>query len=298
MGDKFKIHTLDLLFQGTRHAVAAYLIEGPRGRILVETGPGSTLQALLEGLRKLGVSPDQVEAVLLTHIHLDHAGAAGWWAQRGTPVYVHEHGARHIIDPGRVVASARRIFGDLMDTLWGEILPAPEDRVNALRDGDQVDVAGLTLTAWDTPGHAKHHHVFQLGDLAFAGDAGGIRKPESSFVQLPAPPPEFDLEAWKSTIDLIQAKRFRRIYVAHFGAVDEVDAHLDELRSLLIGASTLVRERMESGLSREQIIEAYTAWQVERARKVGLDESVVRRDQFSNPLAMSVDGIMRYWRFL
>ncbi len=167
----------------------------------VETGPGSTLKNLLARLADYGYGPTDIDHVLVTHIHLDHAGAAGWWAQQGAQVYVHHVGAKHLIYPTKLLASAQRIYGDQLDSLWGETLPAPETQVTALYDGDQVEVGGLSITALDTPGHASHHHVYQLEDIAFTGDAAGIQIPGPYFVDLPAPPPEFNLELWQHTIE-------------------------------------------------------------------------------------------------
>ena len=126
-----RIETIDLGFRGTPRVIAAFLILGPQAPVLIETGPGSTLPTLLEGLERLGVSPVDVRDVLVTHIHLDHAGAAGWWARQGARVHVHPVGAPHLVDPARLLASSKRIYGEAMDSLWGEVLPAPADRVTA-----------------------------------------------------------------------------------------------------------------------------------------------------------------------
>ena len=186
------IQTLDLNFQNTPEAIASYLIWGPDGPVLVETGPGSTLPTLLENLSQQGLKPADIKHILLTHIHFDHAGAAGWWAQQGAQIYVHPFGAKHLIDPAKLIASATRIYGNKMDTLWGDILPAPAEKVTIIYDNDTVEVAGLSFQVLETPGHARHHHVYRLGDVAFTGDAAGIKIPGSPLVGLPAPPPEFD----------------------------------------------------------------------------------------------------------
>jgi glyoxylase-like metal-dependent hydrolase (beta-lactamase superfamily II) len=145
------IHTLDLNFLDTPHAIAAYLIVGLEGPVLVETGPGSTRENLAARLAEHGYTPADIRHALVTHIHLDHAGAAGWLAQHGAHIYVHQVGAPHLVDPSKLLNSARRIYGDLMDTLWGETLPVPAGRVTALTDGQAIHVAGLTFTALDSP---------------------------------------------------------------------------------------------------------------------------------------------------
>ena len=290
-----KIHTLDLNFQGLSQTIAAYLVEAPDGPLLVETGPGSTLPTLQAELAKHGYTAADIKHVLVTHIHLDHAGAAGWFATQGATIYVHHFGARHLIDPSKLMASATRIYGDKMDSLWGEMVPAPADRVVALYDTDQFEAAGLTFTALETPGHARHHHVFQVDGIAFTGDVAGIRLPGSSFIDLPAPPPEFDCEAWLESLERLYALDLEQIYPTHFGPADDVNFHLGILAGLVEEATEWVKDQMDAGLSRDEIVAHYVNWARERGTAVGVDEATMRQYELANPLYMSVDGIMRYW---
>lgn len=290
------IHTIDLDFQGMRHAIASYLVVGPGGPVLVETGPASTLETLKRRLADLGYEPGDIEHVLVTHIHLDHSGAAGWWAQQGSHVYVHHVGAPHIVDPSRLLRSASRLYGDNMDTLWGQTVPAPADRVTSLEDGDKVEACGLTFRAIDTPGHAGHHHVFRLEDIAFTGDAAGVRILGSQLVDIPAVPPEFDREAWYASLSRLQAERFSAIYPTHFGRVDDVAAHLDQVRSVIGESSGFILGAMRMGADREALVEHYAAWNLERARDAGATADNIGQAGTANPMAMSVDGISRYWR--
>jgi glyoxylase-like metal-dependent hydrolase (beta-lactamase superfamily II) len=264
--------------------------------VLVETGPGSTLPRLLEELAFYGYQPADIGHVLVTHIHLDHAGCAGWWASQGAQLYVHHVGAPHLIDPSRLLKSARRIYGDRMDELWGEVVAAPAERVTLLYDGDRINVAGLTFVALDTPGHATHHHVLRLGEIAFTGDAGGIRIPGGEFVDLPAPPPEFDLEAWRRTLDRLRAEQFAAIYPTHFGLVGDVAFQLDNLEALMDDAVHFVGRRLDAGVERDDLIEQYLAWQRERAAAAGVGNGVFAKYEVANPHYMSVDGISRYWQ--
>lgn len=292
-----KIHTLDLLFQDLERSIAAYLVEGPDGYILVETGPMSTLGTLRMRLDEQGLSADDIRHVLVTHIHLDHAGAAGWWAQQGATIYVHHVGAPHLIDPSRLWQSAGRIYGDEMERLWGEILAAPAHRVVPVDDGDTIEVAGLTFIARDTPGHAWHHHLFQLGDVGFSGDAAGIRLVPDAWISLPAPPPEFNLDAWRATLDKIAALDLDALYLTHFGRVDRPDQHLQQLEAMMAAATAFIKQEMQKGSQREDLIEAYGAWNRERAAKADTPvDDFAQRYEAANPLFMSVDGIMRYWR--
>ena len=290
------IHILDLQFLGISQTIASYLLIGPEGPVLVETGPGSTLPTLRKRLTAHGVAPEDIKHVLLTHIHFDHAGAAGWWAQQGAQIYVHHFGARHLIDPAKLIASATRIYGDKMDMLWGDILPAPAEKVTLLHDGDTIFAGGLQFDVLETPGHARHHHVYRLGDIAFTGDAAGVAIPGANLVDLPAPPPEFDKEAWLATLDRLEAEKFQAIYPTHYGRVDDVSSHLAQLRDLIASGASFVKRSMDAGLGRDNILARYLSWNGERARKAGLDEQQIAQYMAANPLDMSVDGIMRYWR--
>lgn len=291
-----EIHTLDLNFQNVPHVIAAYLVVGPGSPVLVETGPGSTVATLQAQLANHGYSPDDIEHVLVTHIHLDHAGAAGWWAQQGAQVYVHHVGAPHLIDPSKLLASAARIYGDQMDTLWGKTVPAPAEKITPVHDGDTIEVAGLMFTALDTPGHARHHHVYRLGDIAFMGDAIGITVPESPFIDLPTPPPEFDLEAWHQTVDRLRDEAFSVAYPTHYGRLENVPAHLSTFKSLLTQAANFVRDRMTAGIERDELVKQYQNWNRDRAAALNVPEEVIRQYETANPTYMSVDGLMRYWR--
>lgn len=290
------ILTLDLNYQNTPQSIAAYLIFGPGGPVLVETGPGSTLPALLNHLKQQGLTPNDIKHVLVTHIHFDHAGAAGWWAQQGAQIYVHPFGAKHLIDPAKLIASATRIYGDKMDTLWGDILPAPAENVTMIYDNDTVNVAGLSFNVLETPGHARHHHAYRLGDVLFTGDAAGIKIPGSPLVGLPAPPPEFDREAWQATIERLRVLDVHTIYPTHFGPTPNTPAHWDELWQLMDDSAEFVKRRMDAGLSRDEIVTEFLVWNQERADAAGLSAASVQKYMMANPLEMSVDGIMRYWR--
>jgi len=290
------IHTLDLNFLDTSHAIAAYLIVGPEGPVLVETGPGSTRENLAARLAEQGYAPADIRHVLVTHIHLDHAGAAGWLAQHGAQIYVHQVGAPHLVDPSKLLNSARRIYGDLMDTLWGETLPVPAERVTPLADNQAIHAAGLIFTALDSPGHAYHHHTFRLGNIAFAGDAAGIRRPGHSLIFLPSPPPEFDLEAWQRSLARLSDESFETIYPTHFGRIDDVREHLKKFNVLLDEAAEFVRIRMQAGAKRDDIVQQYVDWNRERAKAEGISSEVFQKYEVTNPLFMSVDGMLRYWR--
>ena len=288
------VHTLDLDFMGVSKSIASYLVVAPEGPFLIESGPASTVDNLVERLAEHDVAPDDIRDVFVTHIHLDHAGAAGWWAERGATVYVHPRGAAHLIDPSKLLASAARIYGDRMDVLWGETRPAPESNVRSVEDGEVVKARGIEVRAIDTPGHARHHHVWRVEDIAFTGDAAGIHVPGCPLVDLPAPPPEFDLEAWNVSIDRLLAENFARLYPTHFGPLDQPAVQLEKLRSLMNAATDLLEGFVREGLDRDAIVPRYLEWNRERAVSEGLDEEMIRRYETANPPTMSVDGVLRY----
>jgi glyoxylase-like metal-dependent hydrolase (beta-lactamase superfamily II) len=203
------IYTIDLKFGGRSSLIAAYLVIHDQGAILVETGPGSTLLALEAGLRSHGISVHNVTDVLVTHIHLDHAGASGWLARQGARIHVHANGAPHLANPEKLLSSAARIYGDAMQTLWGEFLPVPEDRIVVAEDGETIQIHGLEFRPLDTPGHATHHIAYIFQDVCFTGDIGGVRMAGTHYLRLPMPPPEFNLEL-KAVIEGIQSRRVQK----------------------------------------------------------------------------------------
>lgn len=292
-----RIDTLDLVFQGTQHVIAAFLIHAPGGPVLVETGPGSTLPALLAGLERRGVRPADVREVLVTHIHLDHAGAAGWWARQGARVHVHPVGAPHLVDPSKLLGSAARIYGDRMDSLWGEVLPAPAERVVAVEDDTVLELCGLRIRAVDTPGHARHHHTWVLGDVAFSGDAAGILLPGNRWIDLPAPPPELDPPAWKRSLRRLRGLGLRRLYRTHFGATSSnVGTELDAFERVLDRGVEWIGELLDAGRERPQMVAEFTRRMRALATDAGTSEADARAYELANPRSMSVDGIARWLR--
>lgn len=210
--------TIDTRMHGRDAITGAFLVSGRR-TALIETGPKSSLETTVAGLDAHDV--DHVDWIVVTHIHLDHAGAAGSLARRfpGARVAVHEVGAPHLVDPSKLWASAARIYGDRMDELWGGIDPIDEDRVHVLRDGDEIDLGDRILTAVETPGHARHHHAYLDGDSGtiFTGDALGVRLPDVGVVRPATPPPEFDLETAVASIRRLAAMGPASFCLTHFG---------------------------------------------------------------------------------
>jgi glyoxylase-like metal-dependent hydrolase (beta-lactamase superfamily II) len=223
---------IDTNHLGLDRVIGAYSRDG----VIIDPGPANTVETLLAGIE--GSRP---RALLLTHIHLDHAGASGTLVRRfpDLPVYVHEAGAPHLIDPSRLLRSAERLYGDQMEYLWGEILPVPEANVTALSGGESVE--GVEVLA--TPGHASHHVTyFDPGSgEAYVGDTGGVRVPPSQNAWLPSPPPDIDLELWKGSLAAIREREPARLMLTHFGSVDDPAAHLDAVETELVRAAESAR---------------------------------------------------------
>ncbi len=228
---------IDTLLGGWERVTAGYLLEGP-APVLVETGSQSSVPVLLASLDRLGLGPTDLAGVIVTHIHLDHAGGVGDVARAfpDATVYVHEKGARHLADPTRLVDSAARVYGPLLDSLYGRLDPTPAERLHVLADGEEVRVGpDRVLVAIDSPGHAKHHlgvHDSVSGVL-FAGDAVGVRLPDAGILRPSTPPPDFDLDQALTSMQKFAARRPSGIALAHYGLLDDPDALLDEAAATL-----------------------------------------------------------------
>ncbi len=290
-----RVITLDLNFQGRQQAIACYLIRHADGAVLIESGPGSTLPALQAALAHEGLSPRHVTHVLLTHIHLDHAGAAGWLARQGAKIYVHPVGAPHMLNPEKLIASATRIYGERMESLWGDFLPVPESQLIIPNDAETIEIGDLKFTTINTPGHAEHHYTYLFDDICFSGDVGGVRIPGYPYLRVPMPPPELHLERWHTSIARLRKEKFKYIAPTHFGIFSDVAWHLNEVGKGLDSASRWLEEVMPTDPSIEQMRQSYTSWIMDEGRSMGLDEDVTRAYELANPLGMSADGLLRYW---
>jgi glyoxylase-like metal-dependent hydrolase (beta-lactamase superfamily II) len=289
--------TLDLHFQDCKKAIASYLIPYQEGIILVESGPGSTQEQLKQSLSDHGYRLQDISHVLLTHIHLDHAGAAGWLASYGAQIFVHERGAPHLIDPSRLIKSASRIYQDQMEILWGNILPVPENQLTSLSDGEQISIGSLVFRALDTPGHASHHMVYLLDELCFSGDVGGVRvnPPGSRHLRIPMAPPEFHPPRWRESIARIKKEKISQIALTHFGIYQDVDWHLDAVLLELDAVEEWMHQVLPLELPLHDYRKRFSEWA--RNRSIGHGANQEEQDvlETSNPSAISADGIKRYW---
>jgi glyoxylase-like metal-dependent hydrolase (beta-lactamase superfamily II) len=272
---------LDLYHQGAERVIGSYLVETVDGPALFDCGPASCLEHLHTSLRQRGVELEDLRHLLLSHIHLDHAGAAGVLVREHPELQVHvaEIGAPHLVDPSRLEASARRLYGDAFDTLWGELAPVPEENIRIV--GTNV----LGLECFPTPGHASHHVCYLAGDgTLYAGDAAGVRLQPDRTVLPPTPPPEFDLETWNRTIDEIEKRKPSSLALVHFGVAEDPGPHLAELRQRLEDWSRRVAE----GVTEEEFNESVRNDVVQAGGDV---ESYER----AMPFWQSYAGLKRYW---
>jgi glyoxylase-like metal-dependent hydrolase (beta-lactamase superfamily II) len=269
---------LDLRHLGRERVIGCYLLDTEDGPALNDCGPATCVPELKARLAERGLALHDVRHLLLSHIHLDHAGAAGVLVREhpGLQVHVSAVGAPHLVHPERLERSARRLYGDDFDRLWGELAPVPEANVHAA--GERV--AGLDC--FPSPGHAGHHVCYLGRDgTLYAGDAAGVRIRPSEFVLPPTPPPEVDLEAWERTIDELESRGPERLALIHFGIFDDVERHLVELRARLHEWA----ERVRGGVSEEEFDD-------EAARDLGPDLEAYEQ---AMPFWQSYAGLKRYW---
>jgi len=293
---KTRIITLDLNFQNKTQAIASYLIRHNDGAVLIESGPGSTLSALEAGLAKEGLSHRDITHVLLTHIHLDHAGAAGWLSRQGAQIFIHPNGAPHLLNPEKLIASATRIYGDRMQTLWGEFLPVAQNQLTVPMDAEEIVIGNLRFLPINTPGHAEHHYSYIFEDVCFSGDVGGVRIPGYQYLRAPMPPPELHFGRWRESITRLRSLKFPRIAPTHFGIFDDADWQLNELQKNLDETEKWLEVVMPADPPVEELREKFEAWMNEQSRVQKLSEETVQAYTLANPLKMGADGMMRYWK--
>ncbi|MDQ2868546.1 MAG: MBL fold metallo-hydrolase [Verrucomicrobiota bacterium] len=290
------IHVLDTLQLGNERIIAATALETTEGIALFDTGAESTFENIADALTGLGADAREVRHVFLSHIHLDHAGAAWRFAETGATIYVHPRGAAHLLDPSKLADSAQRIFGDAMEKLWGRIAPVPSERVRVLEDRETVKIGDLEIRALATPGHASHHHVYHWGDTLFGGDIAGVRigdgPPMPPFV-----PPELHLESWLESIDRMRALNVAQLYLPHFGAVGgSLPAHFDALEKCVRRWGDWFRDELRAGVSDEQMVPAFADYLAGDLRAAGASAEIARAYERADPSAMAITAAARYWR--
>ena len=289
----------DLMFLGNLRVIAIAVLQGPAGVALVDPGPSTCLDTLRGLLTEQGIAIGDVRTVLLTHIHLDHAGATGTLV-RDNPdiqVYVHERGAPHMVDPTKLLASASRLYGNDMGRLWGEFLPVPRDNVHILSGGERISAADRDFEVAYTPGHASHHVSFfdRSSGVAFVGDTAGIRTGADLFVMPPTPPPDIDIDAWKTSAALIDRWQAETLFITHFGPHGQPATHLANLVEHLDRVAVLAKTIVERNVTDEERVSLFTE-EARRYLQRHMPDSAAALYNQAAPLWQCWLGLARYWK--
>ena len=283
------IHIIDLHFMGHQRVIASYVITEGGSTVLIDPGPFSCIEQLTAGLRKIQVQIEDIDAILLTHIHFDHGGAAWYFARRGIPILVHPVGLPHMINPAKLYASATRIYGDQMSVLWGAMEPIPADQISPLQDEQCLVWGTLSIQAFYSPGHAKHHCMFRYKKTLFSGDVGGVRIGEGPIIA-PTPPPDIQLIDWRQSLQRIQTIKPHYIAPTHFGIhsfsndwVQQIETHLLQLEHLFDEQTDQMKLKAAYNRFVEDLFEPYH-----------LDKKSREAYEWANPTFMGIAGMQRY----
>jgi glyoxylase-like metal-dependent hydrolase (beta-lactamase superfamily II) len=295
---------LDTRFDDRPGTIAVFLVphagaSGRAGRFdLVEAGPAVSHDAVVRAVAATGHRVEDLDTVLVTHVHLDHAGGAGTLARRyGARIVAHARGAPHLADPKGLLASARRVYGDALDEMWGTMESVSKNRLLVVDDGDEIEVGGRPVRVLHTPGHASHHAAFLWPDGAcYVGDAAGVRLPGSDVVRPALPPPETDLEAWDATLARLVEARPDRLRLTHFGEVDDPPAHLAEVGRKNRAWADAVLAWVAEGADESEIVARLDRLARAELERSGADEATVARHLGTSDAAMTASGLLRYWR--
>ena len=293
------ISYIDLNFCGTPKAIATGVYAGDAGAVLIDPGPGSCIDTLRSSLAAQGIGVGDVESILITHIHLDHAGATGLLV-RDNPrirVFVHERGAPHIIDPSKLINSANQLWGvEGVARLWGPMIPVPESNLQVLGERAQITAGGRRFDVRYTPGHASHHVSYfdDRSGLVWAGDTAGLRFTSKVFTLPPTPPPDINLEAWRDSLAKIREWKPETVFITHFGPYGDAAQHLDHIEGSLRDVAEMARRAMQADAADDAKYERFKAEVLAYVRSA-VDEQEIRPLEFVGPLEFNWRGLVRYW---
>jgi glyoxylase-like metal-dependent hydrolase (beta-lactamase superfamily II) len=289
--------TIDLSFQDFSGLIAAFAAPTGDGRfVLFESGPASTLGAVEQTVGEMGFEIADLAAIFATHVHLDHSGGAGVLARKtGCEVFAHPAGIAHLVDPSaKLLPSAERLYGEMLEPLWGSTEGVPSRQLKTVGNGTEVTIGDLDVVAWHTPGHAVHHIAWQVGDDVVTGDVGGVRFPGADRVCPPMPPPDIDVEAWVESLGLIRDLSPERLLLTHFGAFDDARRHLDELEARILKWADLAERTVADGGDRDDLGRALHALDEAELAEAALSEDIVERYQRLCPVVENSVGLFRW----
>lgn len=290
------IQTLDLQFLGKSDTIAAYLIETLAGPVLIETGPYSTFPQLQKLLQAKGYQLNDIKHIFITHIHLDHAGAAWALAEAGATIYVHPFGQKHLHNPEKLWNSAKMIYQDKMVYLWGDMQGIAEEHLRTVANGEKISIGEVEIVGWHTPGHAVHHIAWQLGDNLFCGDVAGVRIGKG-IVMPPCPPPDIQIEYWQESLNLIRSLDVKTLFLTHYGAFTDVEDHLQTLEARLLDRVAWIKPYFDAQESPEAITPLFMKYVREELVANGVNSNEqLQQYENANPSWMSVAGLLRYWQ--
>ncbi|AEE15070.1 beta-lactamase domain protein [Thermodesulfobium narugense DSM 14796] len=283
-----RIQTLDLNFLNSKHVLSSYLVETDPP-FLIETGPDSTFENLKTALNKAGYEIKDIKNVFITHIHLDHSGAAFRFASEGAKIYVHPNGKKHLVNPDRLIRSATMVYKERTRELWGDTLPIDEEKVIETSDEQIVTIGNVQVRVIESPGHAKHHNVYLIEDHLFTGDTGGVRINDGPI--MPAvPPPDIDIPLWLKTIEKMKSLKPTYICPSHFGCFDDALDHLEILKENLIKYDEFIRKQIKFSDDYNTLFPIFK----EYVDSFFTDKKVRDFYQFANPDEMNLAGLIRY----
>ena len=294
------ISYIDLNFCDTPKSIATGVYVGDGGAVLIDPGPGSCIDTLRASLAAQGIGVDDIDSILITHIHLDHAGATGLLV-RDNPrirVFVHEKGAPHVVDPSKLINSANQLWGvEGVARLWGQVIPVSESNLQVLGERARITAGGRTFDVRYTPGHASHHVSYfdDRSGLVWAGDTAGLRFTSKVFTLPPTPPPDIDLEAWRDSLAKIRDWKPETVFITHFGPYAGAAAHLDHIETSLRDVAEMARRAIQTDASDEAKYERFKE-DVFAYVRGAVDEQEMRPLEFVGPLEFNWRGLVRYWK--
>ena len=284
------IKTIDLNFQGIKSTVACFLLKINKELALIECGPESCLKHLKNEIKKNGEDVRNIKHVFLTHIHLDHAGAAWWFAKNGANIYVHPFGERHLVNPEKLISSAEIIYGNNMKRLWGDIKAINENKVIPVKDKERIKINDMEIKALHTPGHAKHHISWVIGDSIFTGDVVGAKINNGPLVPA-CPPPDINIKEWEKSLEIIKKENPKYLYFTHFGKFSYNEREVVDLQNTL--KEWLIWVKRNEDIGEPILIEKFESYINKSLKNKLIDDETIEQYYIANPPYMSILGLKR-----